>query len=321
MVVLLTGLTAVGLAAAPASALATSDGDALAWIARMHHATRALSYEGTIVYRNGEWTESVRLLHRSAALGESDRLIALTGEPREIVRDEQTVTCVLPRERTVVVAKRHLENSAAGEGVPGTETLARNYRLSSHEGERVAGRPTQLVVLQPLDAYRFGYRLSLDRDTGLLLKSELISHFGGSLELIMFADIEVSTTIADARLQSESTREGFAWNRSGDASPASSNPTQRGWNVGWLPPGFALTLSTHQPRTPTPGQVEHLVYSDGLGSVSIFVEPADADGLKGMAKIGATSSFGLRLEGHQITVIGEVPGRTAERIARSVRSR
>jgi sigma-E factor negative regulatory protein RseB len=63
--------------------------------------------------------------------------------------------------------------------------------------------------------------------------------------------------------------------------------------------------------------VSHLVYSDGLASVSVFIEPRNprAVPMEGLAKVGAAFAYSRDLDGHQVTAVGEVPAATVEAIA------
>ncbi|MCA8966785.1 MAG: transcriptional regulator, partial [Planctomycetes bacterium] len=147
----------LGLCILLASPLPATAGDsARDWLERMAQATRALNYDGTFVYHNDDWMQSMRIIHRADENGTRERLVALTGEPREVIRDRTTVTCILPDDRSVVVGKSRM---AAGTGAPAFDIGAGfvdHYHLSTQPGERVAGRDTQVVDVRPRDPYRYG---------------------------------------------------------------------------------------------------------------------------------------------------------------------
>jgi sigma-E factor negative regulatory protein RseB len=61
-----------------------------------------------------------------------------------------------------------------------------------------------------------------------------------------------------------------------------------------------------------------MVYSYGLASVSVFIEPTPAQAMHGLGRVGAASAYSIDFNGHQITAVGEVPPVTVESIATAV---
>lgn len=317
-------ITLIAVQGAPAPAQAGQSVAAHEWLERMMRATETLNYDATFVYRNGDLMESMRIIHRfDEGSGERERLISLTGTAREVLRDSRRVTCFLPDDKTVVVARSRKRGLRSSPFFLPEEGFAKNYRLTTGAGERVAGRDTQRVVVEPRDEFRYGYRLSLDRDTGLLLKSELVGDGGAALEQIVYTNLDTPAAIPDRLLEPAVSGQGFRWYRSDEAStPASDAPA--GWSVNWLPEGFVLTeRQDRDPRAAGREPVEHLVYTDGLAMVSVFIEHLDSvgDRLEGLSKMGAVSAFGRMVDDYQVTVVGEVPTRTVESIGRNVSRR
>jgi sigma-E factor negative regulatory protein RseB len=184
--------------------------------------------------------------------------------------------------------------------------------------ERIAGRPAQQLGIQPRDRYRYGYRLWADVDTGLLLKADLMGDKGTPLEQFMFTHIRVGSVPA-AALEPENPGKGMVWYRESGGTarpePASS------WAAARLPGGFRLTRQVWRMVAMRQKKVEHLVYSDGLATVSVFVEPLGPDaksGIEGPSQMGAVHAYVTRADGHQVTAVGEVPAETVAQIARSV---
>lgn len=292
---------------------------------RMARAAQTLNYDGTFVYRNGATMQSMRIIHRFDDEGERERLVALSGAAREVIRDRERVTCILPDRQSVVVAKsrpRTFPYSKLFE--PGTG-FSRFYALSAERGERVAGRHTQLVTVDPHDRFRYGYRLWMDRDLGLLLKSELIDEQGEIVEQLVYTNIDLAASIPDELLEPTISGAGYTWynddrSESVVASAADSEP---GWYPGWLPEGFELSDVARDPILASRDPVEHLVFSDGLASVSVFIEQLDAasEPLAGLDTMGAVNAYGRMVEDYQITVVGEVPAVTVERVSRSIERR
>lgn len=287
----------------------------------MARATQTLDYEGTFVYSVGGTAEraSMRIIHHyDRELGhERERLLALTGSPREVLRDRELVTCILPDQKAVVVTRNR-----AGGRFPGalrdfdSPAIGRLYTPSTAEGDRVAGRPTVLVRLAPLDGFRYGYHLWLDRETKLLLRSRLVSDTDGVLEEIEYVRLQTPVEISDQMLAPENDARGFARIEPTGVNPS---PPPAPLDVGWLPEGFlsvdgepAMQATVHRP-------VEHRVFADGLASVSVFIEPIEGKpALEGSQRIGAVTAFGREVGGYQVTVVGEVPTVTTRRIAESI---
>lgn len=298
--------------------------DAHAWLRQMSTASQSLNYRGTFVYLHQGRLEAMRIIHRAAEGGEQERLLALTGEAREVIRDKERVTCILPKSKAVMV-DRSLPRKPFPAALPrDLGDLADNYEFLVQDEDRVSGLSTRGILIRPRDAFRYGYRLWLERDNGLLLKSELLDAAGSPVEQLMFTDIEVLDSVPDADLQPALQGEDYTRQRHQEQPPTarSAAPAENGeWTVAGLPPGFMLTHRSRHALPASSGEVEHLVFSDGLATVSVYIEPQSESGLNGASHMGAVNALGLRQGGHQITVVGEVPRLTVERIGASVQRR
>lgn len=292
---------------------------------RMTRAAQTLNYDGIFVYSNGAKMQSMRIIHRSGEEGERERLVALSGAAREVLRDRERVTCILPDSQSVVVAKSRPRQFPHSKLFDSETGFARFYIMSVRHGGRIAGRHTRMVVVEPRDQFRYGYRLWLDRDTDLLLKSELVDENGDVAEQLVYTNIELPESIPDALLEPEVSGAGYTWYRdedggSGDASRSAAEP---GWYPAWLPEGFAMSEHAMDPILASRDPVEHLVFSDGLASLSVFIERLDtaAKPLDGLDSMGAVHAYGSMVEDFQITVVGEVPAATVTRVAGSITRR
>jgi sigma-E factor negative regulatory protein RseB len=292
------------------------------WLEKMATAAHSLNYDGTFVYRNGDRMESMRIIHLATPNGERERMFSLTGAAREVLRDNEKVTCILPDNQSVVVAKSRPRSVTLRVFDP-KEGFARHYALSSQPGARVAGRKTAFIKVTPKDEYRYGYRLWLDRVTGLLLKSELVGDGGRALEQIVYTDIKIPATIPAELLEPAISGEGYTWYTDSGSKTAASWDVSSDWTVGWLPDGFEMSEGVLDPASLTRTPIEHLVYTDGLASVSIFIERLSSatEPIEGHSNMGAINAYGRVHDDHQITVVGEVPSITVERVADSVQRR
>jgi len=283
-------------------------------LARMSDALRSLSYEGILVYLHADKLETLRIVHRVEDGQVREKLVSLNGPVRTITREKGKVTCELSNSHPISVpghgVKRDLLHASGID--PGA--FAEHYLLHPLGTARVAGRQSDVVGIVPRDDLRYGYRFYLDRQSGLPLKSDLMGQDSHPIEQIMFTSLQLLSTgeRPPAAVQSgaESPRRDVPM-RLPDSVP---------WELAELPPGFALVM--YDGWRDTSGKpVVHFVLSDGLASVSIYVENDPPEGLEGSTRIGAVHAVGTRLSGHQITVVGEVPLVTVEAVLAGIRHR
>jgi len=313
---LLTALLGLG-----ALSTAQAQDDAQGWLERLGGAAKNVSYQGTFIYRHGGRIETMRIVHRGGPEGEAERLVALTGTPREIIRDERRVTCILPDDGSVVLDRRQLANPLAGRGPADAARLRRSYRVELEDRSRIAGRLAQEIVIKPHDRLRYGYRLWADQESGLLLRSDLLDERGEPIEQIMFTELRIVDSVPAEALQPQLAGEGITWQRETAPPPAvADGAAVSAWVVDDLPDGFELVLREVRHIADGGAPVEHLLYSDGLASVSIYIEKgAGRSNFDGRSRIGALHAYGRVVEGEQITVVGDVPAATVARIGASLR--
>lgn len=286
--------------------------DAAAWMARMNQALNSLDYHGDLVYAHGGQIETLSLFHAAGPDGVRERLVSTSGAPREVIREGGKVTCVgtgrLPSAYGEVAATPLLGTFSGDEAA-----LTRHYALALAEGERVAGHATQRVEVRPRDAFRYGYRIWLEQGTGLPLKSVRFGADGRAVEQILFTRVALGERPADSDLGAP-TVAGTAQNAL--IPPQAVTSPAPGWQVADAPAGFALRLQ----QPPSRDGSTHLVYSDGLANVSVYVEPLQRDvpAFSGPASRGALNLYGRVVDGRQITVLGDVPAATVERFAQGV---
>ena len=264
-------------------------------------------------------------VHKAGGEGRRERIYSLNGAAREIIRDAEHVWCYVPDKKIGV----HEHRQASRQGFPNIlprqlHGLDRNYSIELGRQGRIADRDSQQIMVIPNDDYRYGYNLWADTETGLMLKAALLDAQGEPVEQYMFVQVEIGSDIQDAALVPSTPKQDLLWYGSG-ASKLSSLPDADtdagGWVAEKLPPGCILSRSMkrHSPMRDT--MVRHFVYSDGLAAVSLFVEELSDNRqhrIKGMNRMGAIHAFGNIVEGHQITVVGEVPWKTVDMIGMSV---
>lgn len=294
--------------------------DAETLLTRMSRAVNERNYDGVFIYQRGQHNDSMRIIHRFKDGVPQERLVSLSGSAREVIRNGETVTCIFPDNRAVIVEKsRPKELFPSSFQVP-LENTAKHYRFGVLGRDRVAGRPTWVVGIYPKNAYRYGYRLWIDDETDLLLKSNIVDGRGRLLEQMMFTQIALPAEISDDSLKAGISGEDFTWYTHEDDSTESPRTKPARWRVKWLPSGFAMRDYARQPISTSRMPVDHMVYSDGLAMVSVFVErledvPAP---LEGFSSMGAVNAYSMVSDSYQVTVVGEVPPITVRQIAASV---
>ena len=289
--------------------------DATAWMARMSEALATLDYQGDLVYQHGSQLETLRIYHASGADGGRERLLTLSGAPREVIRGAGQVRCVGTSDQSTSYGHGMLQSPLmAPFGGAGASSLGRHYEAVLGGVERIAEHEAQLVEVRPRDAFRYGYRFWLERNSGLPLKSLRFGADGRPVEQLMFTRVTLGERPSDADLGSDvlQAAPGVAL----DLPQAMETRLASGWTVLDPPAGFRLTMQ----QPPAPRSSEHQVYSDGVANVSVYVEPLQAKvpAFSGPASRGAINLYGRVLDGRQVTVLGDVPAATVERFAQGV---
>ncbi len=302
----LLSLSVSGATAGPVST--TNDqGDAVAWLERLSAGLAGQSYRGVFTYERGGHRESLRITRGLVDGEEYERLEYLDGEHREIIRRGDRLTCIHPGTRLIRIYQKH---QALRDGVAGVSDY---YHLEIDGEDRIAGREAINLNVIPRDGYRFGYRLAVDRDTGLMLRSELIDPRGRILERFQFVILEVVPLQEDWVVEA---RNGGVTAPGGPADTADSS-ADPAWSPGWLPAGFELSMPLRQPDE------DVQTFSDGMAVFSVFVEPGGAGVAEGEARQGGTVAYTRGIQttdgsAYVVTVVGEIPRATARRIAASV---
>jgi sigma-E factor negative regulatory protein RseB len=288
--------------------------EALDWLRKIHDATQKLSYTGTFVYQQGGRTETSRITRYVDASGDIEKLEVMDGTPREIVRTRDTVRCYLPDSRVVKVDRRTSERGFPGLLPEKVTALARHYDISLGESRRVAGFDCAAVVLKAKDNLRYGYRLYADKASGMLLRAVTFDD-AGEVEQFMFTQLSLGKV---TREMVRPRHAAASW-RVEDAAAAPANLA--GWGLSAELPGFRKVVELKRRMESKP--VGQVVYSDGLAAVSVFIEPLEGRGAArtGLASMGAIHIYTREVANHLVTVVGEAPALSVQRIADAVEYR
>lgn len=308
--------------------------DPQTWLTRMEQALASRNYQGVFVHEHSGRTETLRIVHRVQGGEVGERIWSMDGSGREFIRRGSELQSYLPDQQLVLVEQnpepglllaelRRLDAAASGQ-----------YRVTELARTRVSGRDSRVIAVEPLDEYRYGYRLWIDEASAMPLKSQLRSGRGQVIEQIVFTELTLPTQIADAALAPQVDARGYRWlrhNGLADAGAVDRAPVSD-WRARELPPGFRMTARSMQSLPGGSRPVTHLVFSDGLASVSVFVEedvrraagavaaptPAARSAASEFTRVGSSSAFSTEVQGHRVTAIGEVPPDTVRAIARSM---
>ena len=298
----------------------------LAWLDKMAHAAQMQNYDGTFVYQDGLSMGTMRIIHRyDEGHGVRERLVSLTGTGGEILRDGERLVCILPENGQMVTSKSRRQMPTSAPFVRPGEGFDRYYDLSTEVGGRVAGRETQIVQILPGDEYRYGYRLALDSATGLLLKSELLAGTEQTLETLEFTTLslpkEISLELVSPDTADQQVRLLEPNQQDSGQAAATFGDSDDAWLISDPPVGFEITARTRTPKALAGEYLLQYVLSDGLASVSVFIEKLHdpSSRMEGLSRMGAINAYGATVQDFQVTAVGEVPAEAVMRIGKSVR--
>ena len=252
--------------------------------------------------------------------GQRERLFSRRGCAREVLGDDRSVTCIMSDNKSVMVRKS-LPTQPFPMVPDDLDAISRYYQLEDKGDDRMIGYRARVIEVKPKDNFRYGYRFWIEQDSRMLLRSELTGEDGKAIEQVMFTTLDIGTEIPAGELRPALTGEGYTWSRQPEISkaqdPAAGTP---GWKVTQLPSGFKLTDFRHRRMHEQSVDGEHIVFSDGMATVSVYVEQAmpGTNGFTGLSSMGAMNAYGALVDGHQVTVVGEVPPATVRMMATSV---
>lgn len=285
--------------------------DARVWLMRLHEAAAQRNYHGTLVVSTATSVTSSRVLHFADGEQQYESVVALDGEARSMLRHNEEVHTVWPRARVAVVEQRDVRVSFPALLAGGDQRVLESYELRPLGVDRVAGYEAEVALLRARDALRFSQRLWAERQTGLLLRADILAPNGQMLESAAFSELALGGKPRPA-LVLEPLRhlDGYRIVR---PAVLPTNLDNEGWRLTGMPVGFRQVQCAKRTLDPGGGPsapvVLQSIYSDGLTHVSLFVEPFDAKRHQGevVGSIGATHTLMTRREDQWVTVMGDVP--------------
>ena len=300
--------------------------DAQAWLKKIQSAAQKLNYAGTFVYQQGSQVRTSNIAHLQDGKNEVEKLEVLDGKPREYIRNNEEITYYVPETKTLLVERRVTHDVFPSIIASNPTDLSEYYNIKKNETDRVAGFECQIIVLEPSDNLRYGYRLWAEKATGLLLRAQTINENNVVVEQIAFTQITIGNI--DKNLVKSSFTNTAGW-RIENAVMGQLNSSA--WSVKAMLPGFKKIRELKRMVSDSHGgnsgavnaQISHrelvqIVFSDGLAAISVFIEPSSQSRTEGSRQQGAMNVIGKRQGDYWLTIVGEVPSSALRQVANSI---
>ncbi len=289
------------------------------WLMRMHEASKKQSYIGTYVVSSGGTISSAKIWHVCEGNQQVEKVETLTGAPRSIFRHNDRVVTFMPEHKVVRTEKRE-SLGLFPELLQSTDNrIADFYRVRQEGVERVAGVEADVVVLAPKDSLRFGYRVWTEQKKGMVVKLQTLDGDGKVLEQAAFSELQLDAPVKmDKLLQMMGRVDGY---RVEKTQLVKTTASAEGWALKAPVAGFAPMSCYKRPAVASAqsGLDEPLqwIFSDGLASVSLFLEPYDRQrhDKEAIMSIGATQTMTKQVGTYWLTAMGEVPMKTLKLFA------
>ncbi len=294
-------------------AVAADDREAVSrLLEKMASAAQSLNYTGAFTFVNGDKSWTMQIVHGFDQHGEREYLSTIAGEPRQVYRDDHSLISVIPDRELLLIEESGTERSAADVFARQFNTRSDYYDYYLDGSEEIAGYTCQVVSIVPRDSHRFGYRLCLEAESGLLLKSQVVDKAGQPKEQLIFSRLQLPEKTPDIRFSAEE----YDWlpDIGGEVVAAQDNTLDLlpRWQLGWLPPGFKVTQDVTRSVPGSRSAVRHIVLDDGIAAISIFIkQPLNGERYHASREhSGALNTLMSIKQGFVLAVIGEVPETT-----------
>lgn len=303
-----------------AGGVASADPEARRWLSDMSAALAGQTYAGEFLHIGSGPVETLRIAHRVRDGQVAERVVGRDATRREVIRHDNEMQVILPDQATVLIESASSAGTLVGVVPTFDSDVEAQYRVEFAGRARVIGRPARVVAVIPKDHYRFGYRLWLDEATRMPLRTDLTDTEGRVLEQMVFTALDFSPTLSDAAFHSTTDTSRFQIVR--ERTPTQPPPDHAdAWTVNPLPPGYTVRSRTVERLPGTAVPSTHLLISDGLATVSVFIEELPEPprrAVESEGRIGSAYAYSRLVAGHKVTAVGEVPAATVELLAGAV---
>ncbi len=314
-------MVAVAVAGLLSLPLSAAEPDPKLLLDGMVRAFRERNYDLSFVYIRDGKIEPMRLIHALDDGRERERLVHLNGQPREVIREDDTITAYLAGAQPVMLDQADANTVWTQALLRNLEQMRQHYQVSDHGPARIAGRDARELSIRSTAGDRYGYRLWIDTASNLLLRSDLLNRSGRVIEQWQVVSLQIKDVIPETDLRvgfSVSAPDGVRVLNT-KATADTAQPSL--WQVSWLPDGFTLLSDKQQQAKEGGASVQHLLFTDGVASISVYVgaSPAGVGTLERTWRKGAMTIVETANPERRITVVGDIPSQTARRIAHSVK--
>ena len=292
---------------------------AMEWIQSMSDAMRNLNYRGNFVYMHENQLESMSISHIKDELGEKERLLSLNGEAREVIRDDKNLTCIWPASRKVVVDFSR-KNTYSPLFIPDNiDEISKLYDIELVGNERIGGQQTVVVQITPKDQYRYGLKFWINTENALMMQSHLINDSKKVVEQVMFTNLELLVDGDELEVNLIPViDENYTLVRYHSGDNSGSLIKETSWRMSTMPAGFRRESVLKRRDSASDQFIHQMVYTDGLATLSIFIEKQAPQMKQGKTSMGAVNAFIRIMDDYSVTAIGEVPAVTVQSMAESI---
>jgi sigma-E factor negative regulatory protein RseB len=260
--------------------------DVAEWLQKLQAAQSQRSYEGVVIYLHDGRVDQIHIVSRPG-VDPFQRFASLSGSQREMLKSGGQIRSLEPSQAPVAWPAM-----AASTMRLDSRKVARLYQMQMVGSDRVAGFAARMIEAAPMDALRYGQRLWVDQETGLLLGAALIGPRREVLEQVMFAQLALEGGNSGVSLPPEATVDAQGKVR--------------------LLPGFELIGG----RIDNARGLEQRVYSDGLATVSVYIEQRQGSETGGefATRRGAVQLYGRQTGATRVVAVGAVPPESTKRL-------
>ena len=258
---------------------------------KMNDALHRMNYSGTLVHIKGNDVNTLRVSQELKSGVATETVQSLNGEGQPVSSQTQAFSLTnVPRS---------------------VESMKSVYSLDVGAMKKVAMRDCQILIARPKDKMRYLQKYCLDQLTGLPLDYSLINNKRKTVERFTFTEVTITEPSDESMAQV------------GAVQPPQTlidghSHLVSNWTLSELPKGFSfgkLPLS-QEAEVQKGADTEHFMLTDGLSSVSIFIAPITTAQPKVNSVInsGALNVLTSQKNNHRITLVGEFPRTTMQRI-------
>ncbi|GAB3489280.1 MucB/RseB C-terminal domain-containing protein [Marinomonas epiphytica] len=275
----------------------------------MTHAFAQLDYEGVFVHSSSKHMNSIRVRHQYLNGTGYESLIDLDGNRIEVLRVGDSVICVYPDKQSASTTVPNLPTLTRFQGLLKSQLTKGYHAILGEQEQRIAGRNAVVIRLQPRDEYRYSHEFWLDATNNFLLKHVTLGLDGSILEQMQFTSVNFSPDLKPNDFVPKKEAY-FEHLEEAQLQFAANN-----WKFDWMPPGFDLVWP--DVRVMEQG-ANMMLISDGMVSLSIFIEPVSQSKPLQFMNMGATrageKTIMVNGQRYLLTMVGEVPQATITRL-------